>query len=258
MKNVVVTGGTRGIGLGLVREFLKRGHRVAFCGRTPEAVAKVEEELAAEFEAERVVGQACDVAKLEQVEALWSTAVERFGQVDIWVNNAGLNAPRQDIWDVSEATLRAVVEVNLLGMMYGSRVALRGMLAQGSGQLYNMEGLGSNGMVVPGQILYGSSKAALTYFTKGLVLETKKTPVCVGFLSPGLVPTDLFSGGEPPDARTKRVLNILGDRVETVTPFLVEGMLANTRHGAKIAWLTQRKAAWRFLTARFRRRDLLG
>lgn len=254
----MITGATRGIGFGLAREFLRRGQHVAFCGRGLEAVKQVEAELAAQYGAENVVGVVCDVTRLEQVEAFWDAAVERFGRVDIWINNAGVNAPRQDAWESPDAALRQIVDINLLGVMYGSRVALRGMLAQGSGQLYNMEGLGSDGMVVAGQLPYGATKAALTYFTKGLVLETKKTPVRVGFLSPGLVPTDLFSGGEPPDARTKRVLNILGDRVETVTPFLVEGMLANARHGEKILWLTRRKAAWRFLTARFRRRDLFS
>lgn len=257
-KHVVITGGTRGIGFGLAREFLRRGQRVAFCGRRLESVRKVEAQLAAEYGAESVVGHVCDVTKLEQVEALWDTALSHFGRVDIWINNAGLNAPRQDIWDIPEATMGAVVGVNLLGVMYGSRVALRGMIGQGSGQLYNMEGLGSDGMVVSGQVLYGATKAALSYFTKGLVLETKDAPVQVGFLSPGIVLTDLFTGGEVPDERTRRVANILGDRVESVAPFLVSGMLTNSQHGKKIIWLTKRKAAWRFLTARFRHRDLFA
>ena len=111
-----------------------------------------------------------------------------------------------------------------------------------------------------GASVYGSSKAALTYFTRALVLDTQNLPVHVGFLSPGIVLTDLFTGG--PDAElsesTKRIANILGDRVETVAPFLVEGMMSNEKHGAKIAWLTRRKIVWRFLSARFRRRDIFS
>jgi len=63
-----------------------------------------------------------------------------------------------------------VVRTNVLGVMYGSRVAMRGMLEQGRGEIYNMEGLGSDGgFVLPGAILYGATKSAVTYFTRGLV-----------------------------------------------------------------------------------------
>jgi hypothetical protein len=57
--------------------------------------------------------------------------------------------------------------------------------------------------------------------------------------------------------RQKRIFNILADRVETVTPYLVDGMLKNTKHGAKIAWLTTPKIAFRFLTAPFVKRDIV-
>jgi NAD(P)-dependent dehydrogenase (short-subunit alcohol dehydrogenase family) len=256
VKSIVITGGTRGIGFGLVREFLRLGHSVTFCGRTQAGVAAAEAQLVTHYGAERVRGVVCDVTRLEQVRALWDAAVANFGRVDLWINNAGLNAPRMPVWELDEATLRDVLEVNVLGVMYGSKVALSGMIVQGSGQLYNMEGLGSDGMVLAGSALYGSSKAALSYLTRGLVLDTKGLPVQVGFLSPGIVLTDLFTGGVEPDARTRRVANILGDRVETVAPFLVRRMLADRRHGSRIAWLTRPKIFRRFLTARFQKRDL--
>ena len=121
-----------------------------------------------------------------------------------------------------------------------------------------MEGLGSDGMVLEGSVLYGATKRALRYYTQGLVKETRKTPVLVGYLSPGIVLTDLFTGDKELDARTKRIANILADRVETVTPFLVERILADKQHGTRTAWLTRAKIVRRFLTARLTRRDLFS
>jgi regulator of sigma D len=81
-------------------------------------------------------------------------------------------------------------------------------------------------------------------------------------LSPGIVITDLLMDGYVGTgedlARAQRVFNILGDTVETVTPYLVERILANTQHGAYINWLTTPKVIYRFLTARFTQRDLFA
>jgi NAD(P)-dependent dehydrogenase (short-subunit alcohol dehydrogenase family) len=259
-KSVVITGSTRGIGFGMAEEFLRRGHRVMLCGRNAERTAAAVASLAAKYGGQRVLGLSCDVGCYEQVQNVWDVAAASFGRIDIWINNAGLNTPRRPLVDLPVETIDDVVHTNLLGVMYGSRVALRGMIEQGHGQIYNMEGLGSNGMVFPGQLPYCATKSALTIFTKGLVKETRNTPVRVGFLSPGMVVTNLLTSGIDPasKARPRRrfdVLNVLVDRVETVAPYLVTNILANDRHGAHIEWLTRRKIAWRFLTAPIARRD---
>lgn len=256
-KVIVITGSTRGIGLGMAGEFLQRGHQVVISGRSADNVSKTLAQLRPDY-ADRVFGQPCDVGDYAQVEALWEAAIAHFGRVDIWINNAGISHPSQDFWTLPVNTLDDVVRTNLLGVMHGSKVAIAGMLQQGFGQLYNMEGLGSSGPISPGLILYGATKSGLTYFTKGLIKELEGKPVQVGFLSPGMVVTDLLTGGEelPESSRSRRIFNILADRVETVAPFLVEGILSNTQHGARIAWLTTPKIAWRFMTARFTNRDV--
>ncbi|MEO8610549.1 MAG: SDR family oxidoreductase [Chloroflexota bacterium] len=258
-KVIVITGSTRGIGLGMAGEFLKRGHQVVISGRSAESVAKAITGLQPAF-GDRVFGQPCDVGDFAQVETLWAASVAHFGRVDIWINNAGISHPSQDFWTLPTSTLDDVVRTNLMGVIHGSKVAITGMLKQGFGQLYNMEGLGSAGPISPGLILYGTTKSGLTYFTKGLVKELQDKPVQVGFLSPGMVVTDLLTGGEElaENSRTRRIFNILADRVETVVPFLVDGILSNTKHGARIAWLTTPKIAWRFMTARFTKRDLFS
>jgi NAD(P)-dependent dehydrogenase (short-subunit alcohol dehydrogenase family) len=262
MKVVVITGSTRGIGYGLADSFLSLGCSVVVSGRTTSSVGRASGSLAARHGTDPVFGRACDVTQVDQVQALWDAAKTRFGVVDIWINNAGVPSPRLDFRACSTQQIDTVVATNLLGTMYGAKVALCGMLEQGFGELYNVEGLGSDGRRVRRTALYGTTKRAVRYLTESLVAEMEGTPVRVGALSPGMVVTDFLLQGRDPDAqewqRTKRVLNILADRVETVAPWLARRVLENEAHGARIAWLTRGKILWRFLTAPFRRRDLFA
>jgi NAD(P)-dependent dehydrogenase (short-subunit alcohol dehydrogenase family) len=247
-KVVVVTGGTRGIGAGLVTEFLARGCSVATCGRTA-------------VEVPGALSIVADVTDEPGMQKLWDETVAAHGRVDVWINNAGISAPRKPFHELDLDTARRTVDVNLLGVLTGSSVALRGFLAQGGGQLWNMEGFGSGGQKAPGMAVYGASKRAVTYFTQALLKDTKDTPVQVGLLSPGIVLTDLLTGDYRDDpegfAKAQKVFNILGDRVETVTPWLVEQVLRTDKTGAHVQWLTKRKAFARFATA-FRKRDLFA
>jgi len=206
------------------------------------------------------LGLKCDVTDYEQVQELWDQTVSYFGQVDIWVNNAGISAPRKNFWDLDSEQIQAVVSTNLTGVMFGSSVALRGMLAQGSGGIYQVMGLGSDGRKIDRLAVYGTTKSALRYFTEALVDETRDTPVIVASLSPGMVVTDMLSDdalNNPQEwESTKRVFNILADRVETVTPWLADRILSNTEHGAHIRWLTPGKVIKRFVLSPFRKRDL--
>ena len=94
MKTIVITGSTRGIGYGLADAFLKLGCSVAISGRTQRNVDVAVANLSASHRPEQLMGFACDVARFEQVRALWNTTIVRFGKVDIWINNAGINAGR--------------------------------------------------------------------------------------------------------------------------------------------------------------------
>ncbi|MSO98013.1 MAG: SDR family oxidoreductase [Rhodospirillaceae bacterium] len=260
-KVVVITGSTRGIGNGLALNFALRGHNVVVSGRDQKAAdiaAKDASKVAAS--GARAIGVACDVADYAQVQNLWNKAVAEFGRVDIWINNAGMSNSRFMVGKLLQDEVDALPRTNLTGTMNGCQVALKGMSAQGSGDIYNFEGYGSNGMKQKGMSLYGSSKYAITYFTKALIAETKNGPVRVSYISPGIVTTDMLVRDRtkvPPKQWefTVMIYNILADRVETVTPWLVDKVLANTQHGARIAWLTRGKSMWRFLRSRFVKED---
>jgi NAD(P)-dependent dehydrogenase (short-subunit alcohol dehydrogenase family) len=262
MKIVVVTGSTRGIGFGLADAFLSHGCGVVVSGRTQIAVDAAVAKLSARHEAQRLLGQACDVTDYPQVQALWDAGKARFGQVDIWINNAGIAHHVSDFNKLPPEQLKAIVETNLLGAMHGSRVALNGMKEQGFGSLYNMEGLGSSGgRQVKGLSIYGTTKAALRYFDDALMMETSGTPIIVGALQPGMTITDMLTKqyeDQPQEwEKFKIILNILSDRVETVAPWLAQKVLANTRSGVRIAWSSGGKMTWRFLTAPFVKRKVV-
>ena len=263
--SIVVTGSTRGIGKGLAADLLKRGADVMISGRTQSTVDAALKELSAHCtNGARLAGAACDVSSAAGLQALWDAAVRAFGHVDIWVNNAGISHPRQRAGDMRAEDVTAVQETNLLGVLLATQIALRGMSNQKTGgTIWNMEGYGSNGMMNPGMSLYGASKFALTYFNKALIEETRNGAVRICYLSPGIVLTDLLkrdvgSNSREDLQRTLRAYNILGDRVETVTPFLAAGILAQHETGDRVAWLTGAKAARRFFMALFKKRQIMS
>ena len=262
MKRIVITGSTRGIGLAMAEEFLKAGCQVTLSGRGDTLPQSAQDAL--KDYPERYQYVPCDVQQLADLEHLWAAAAQRFGGVDVWINNAGQNVPHATVAETQEPYVRAAIETNLLGMIFGSQVAARGMLAQGSGAIYSMEGLGSNDMIQVKTILYGTTKRALTYFMKGLAKELAGSGVIAGRLSPGMMLTDFIT--KTPDGavaaiKTDRsfqtIFNILADKPETVATFFVPRILRNTKNDRQIAWLTGTKSACRFLCAPFRKRRLV-
>jgi NAD(P)-dependent dehydrogenase (short-subunit alcohol dehydrogenase family) len=260
MTSIVITGSTRGIGFSLAEAFLDRGCQVMINGRTEATVEQGLTALVREGNGDRTAGHAADVTDYDQVQGLWDAANQRFERVDIWINNAGLGHRPRVPWEQAPEVVHSVVATNLVGAMYGSMVALKGMLAQGGGAIYNVEGMGSDGRRHDGLIFYGTTKYGLHYFNQGLAEEARGTPVLIGALRPGMILTDLVVGqyrGRTEDwARVKSVFNIIADRVETVAPWMADQVLANDKTGVEITWLSRPKLMWRFLTAPFVKRHV--
>jgi len=262
VKNIVITGSTRGIGFSMAKELLKAGCNVTLSGRS-EAVPESSCAELSPFEGKYIYIR-CNVQDKASLQNLWDASLKHWGSIDIWINNAGQNTPHVFSWETGETYTRNVINTNILGMIYGSQIAAAGMLKQGYGAIYSMEGLGSNNMIQVKTILYGTTKCALTYFMKGLAKELEGTGVIAGRLSPGMVLTDFITktpDGEKSevieDEKFRKIFNILADKPETVAKFFVPRILSNTKNGAQIAWLTNRRAAWRFMTAPFRKDKLI-
>ena len=135
---VVITGASSGIGRAAALRLSRRARGLALCARSEEALAGV----AAECEAAggEVLHRALDVSDEEAVEALAAAAVERFGRIDVWVNNAGAIA-YGSFEEIPSEVFRQIVETNLMGQVHGARAALRRFRGQGSGVLINMSSI---------------------------------------------------------------------------------------------------------------------
>ena len=187
-KVAVVTGSTRGLGKAMAHAFLEEGAAVVVSGRSPEAVGQASAELGSL--GAHVFGQACDVASREQVHALAEAALQQFGQLDIWVNNAGLSAPYGPTLAVAPEVFEGVVGTNILGVYHGAMEALGIFVPRGSGKLINMLGFGDRGSA-PLQNAYGASKSWIRAFTRSLADEYQSSGIGVFAFNPGLVRTDL-------------------------------------------------------------------
>jgi len=262
MKNIVITGSTRGIGLEMAKEFLRNKCNVTLSGRGQFLSEEVIRQL--ENFNDNYIYVTCDVSFENDIQSLWDESIRKWGTIDIWINNAGQNSPHAFSWDIDVSDTKSVINTNLIGMIYGSQIAAREMIKQGFGAIYSMEGLGSNNMIQAKTIHYGTTKHALTYYMKGLSKELKGTNVIAGRLSPGMMLTDFITkdrnGHESEVISDKsfiKIFNILADKPETVAHFFIPRMLKNTKNNIQIAWLTNQKIIIRFLFAGFSKNRLI-
>lgn len=262
MKTVVITGSSRGLGFELAKCFRNAGLNVVINGVNEEKLLNAKADLEALEGEGGVLAVKGSVTALSEVENIAATAEASFGNIDIWINNAGVNQPQKAIWELSESEIKAMFDTDLLGTVNGSKVAMLHMMKNHSGAIYNVEGYGSNDAMMLGLNIYGTTKRAVTHFTQALAKESEErgTGVLVGRLSPGIMITDFtvkaLSGKESIELseKTKKVYNILGDYPDVVAKFLTEKMLKNTKNNIQIQWLTTAKASLRFMTAGFNKR----
>ena len=266
MKTVVITGSARGLGFEMAKIFRQNNFNVVISDLNEEKLDVAKKELKKIKNSSKVESFVCDVTKAKDIVSLINFAIEKFNTIDIWVNNAGVNQPDKAIWELNEKEIDLVLNVDLKGTIMCSKLVMQEMIKNHSGVIYNVEGYGSNDAKMLGLSIYGTSKRAITYFTEALAKESeeKNTGIIVGKLSPGIMITDFIitALGDKEkinlSEKTKKVYNILGDYPDVVAKFLVNGMINNTKNNAKIEWLTNKKAAWRFMTSGFNKRDFFN
>ena len=263
MKTVVITGSARGLGFEMAKVFRKNNVNVVLSDLNIDKLKYSKNELE-KIESDSLVDICvCDVTKTKDILGLIKFVKSKFGRIDIWINNAGVNQPEEAIWELSEDEINLVLDVDLKGTIMCSKLVVSEMIKEHSGAIYNVEGYGSNDAKMLGLSIYGTSKRAVTYFTEALAkeCEEKDTGIIVGKLSPGIMITDFIVNalGDKEkielSEKTKKVYNILGDYPDVVANFLVNKMLVNDKNNVRIEWLTSGKAAWRFMTAGFNKRD---
>jgi NAD(P)-dependent dehydrogenase (short-subunit alcohol dehydrogenase family) len=189
-KVAVITGGSRGLGLAIAGVYARAGAKVVIASRSQHSVDKAVKSL--QENGSQVTGMACDVADITRVEELAEHAIQAFGRIDIWVNNAGLSAPYGPTAHIPSNDFLNVVNTNIIGTYNGSVVAVRKMSAQKSGKIINLLGRGDSGSI-KWQNPYTSSKVWVRNFTKTLAKEYKDSGIEIIGFNPGLVHTEMLS-----------------------------------------------------------------
>ncbi len=188
-KTAIVTGGTRGIGLAIVKKYLENGANVALAGSRKESVDKALQQLSG-YEG-RVIGIWPDLCDPEAVAKAFAEVKERFGKVDILANNAGISS-RTSLYDYTLDEFSKIMDLNVKAVFVCSQAAARIMKEQGGGVIVNTSSMvGEYGQ--PSGCGYPTSKFAVNGLTRSLARELAKDQIRVNAVSPGVTRTDMVA-----------------------------------------------------------------
>src|SRR5690554_3714687 len=165
-KTIVITGASSGFGRGSAIELVARGANVVLAARRTAELESLAEQLGTS-----ALAVTTDVSRHEDIAALANVAVDRFGRIDVWVNNAGVGALGY-FWDIPVEHQARVIDVNLTGLVFGAHEALRRFRAQGHGILVNLGSIDSE-VPLPLQTTYAATKAAVLSISRSLGEELR-------------------------------------------------------------------------------------
>ena len=187
-KTAIVTGGSQGLGESFARGLAKAGCNLVLTARTLSKLEKVAAEMA-HYGVEALAVQA-DVNKREDLEAMLKQALDRFGKIDVLVNNAGISAVNE-AEDMTDEEFQSVIKTNIGGVFLCSQVVGRQMLKQGHGKIINIASMYSfvGASYVP-QVSYTTSKAGVLGMTREMAVEWAPKGVQVMALAPGFFRSD--------------------------------------------------------------------
>ncbi len=192
-KVVVITGASSGLGEAAARLLASKGAKLVLGARREERIQALAEEIG------NAATLRTDVVDRAQVKALVDVAVERFGRVDVMINNAGI-MPRAPLERLTVDDWDRTIDVNVKGVLYGIAAALPHFKAQKSGHFINVSSVAGHKIGVDG-VVYAATKHAVRVISEGLRLEVKPYNVRTTIVSPGAVATELVDSITEPDIR---------------------------------------------------------
>lgn len=184
---IAITGASSGIGLEIARKFYLAGARLALCSRSEERVRSAVADWADTSDVRLLIISA-DTSIIKDIYRFRDAAVERFGRIDVWVNNAGIEHPMPTV-EMTQEIFDAVVNTNFRGYYFGCQSAAQDMLRRGEGGTIVNIGSVNAVTVVPGQAVYAATKAAISQMTKLFAREWGRDGIRVNCVGPGSIPT---------------------------------------------------------------------
>lgn len=185
-KVVVVTGGSRGIGLEIARYLVEEKAKVVICGRKKETLDAASAELNG---GDNLLALQAHVAKAEDVDALFKGVMDRFGRVDVLINNVGMNLFTPSLAETDPSMWQKIIDSNLTGTFLVSRKAAEIMKAQKSGKIVSISSIAGR-KASPGMGIYGIAKAGIEMMTKVLASELAFFNITVNAVAPAMVRTE--------------------------------------------------------------------
>ena len=221
---VAITGGARGIGYHTAEELIRRGHRVAI-GDIDERQLKVAaEELGLD------VAVRLDVTDPASIESFLDVTEEALGSVDVFINNAGV-MPTGHVHEEADEVTRRQVEINVLGVIFGTKIALQRMLPRRHGHIINTASLAGE-LPVPGLATYCGTKFAVIGFTEAARQEYRRSGITLSTVRPTFTNTELVSGTSGAkgmrNAEPQEIARATADLIERPRPFVRVTRVAGT------------------------------
>ena len=198
-KTAIVTGASRGIGLGIAIAFAREGANVVVNGRTLEEAQQGAKTI--EADGYKAMAFQADVTKLAEIDAMVEATVKEYGRLDILVNNAGIEAHPALLKDISEEQWDRVLNVNLKGVFLCCKAAIPQMMKQNKGRIININSLAGRRMTFFGSADYTASKHGGIGLTQHLAWELADSQITVNAICPGATLTPLAEHQSTPEYR---------------------------------------------------------
>ena len=199
-----MTGASSGIGEASALAFAKAGARVVLAARRTQRLDAIVDRI--EKSGGRALAATCDVTEPDQLRTLRAVTEQAFGPTDVLVNSAGMRGGGE-FAKLDYERIEEHVRLNVLGVLYGSRAFLPGMLARGKGHVVNIGSLAGR-FATPGNAIYGATKHAVVAFSEAMNYETEGRNVQVTSVNPGFVDTEGFPQGDLPSWAVLRMRTV--------------------------------------------------